>query len=84
MLSIQYASCFKFRSINIQSKVSWLSLFADASNMCAQTVFNVFDHLTAWADGKSKAAAVRRVKGVPHKGEFCNFVCRKYVLPVIH
>ena len=47
-----------------------LSLFADASNMCAQTVFNVFDHLTAWADGKSKAAAVRRVKGVPQKGEF--------------
>ena len=37
--------------------------------MCAQTVFNVFDHLTAWADGKSKAAAVRRVKGVPQKGE---------------
>lgn len=36
--------------------------------MCAQTVFTVIDHLTAWADGKAKAAAVRRVKGVPQKG----------------
>ena len=37
--------------------------------MCAQTVFTVIDHLTAWADGKAKAAAVRRVKGVPQKGK---------------
>lgn len=39
--------------------------------MCAQTVFTAIDHLTAWADGKAKAAAIRRVKGMPQKGETC-------------
>lgn len=39
--------------------------------MCAQTIFTMIDHLTAWADAKAKAAAVRRVKGMPQKGQTC-------------
>lgn len=47
--------------------------------MCAQTIFTVIDHLTAWADGKAKAAAVRRVKGIPQKGEYLLIIISQFL-----
>ncbi|XP_064394848.1 serine/threonine-protein kinase ATR-like [Halichondria panicea] len=41
---------------------------ADFTNMCAQTIFSLLDHLTAWASAKNKAHAVRKAKALPMKG----------------
>ena len=65
--------------INIMISLGHLN-FADASNMCIQTVFTAIDHLTAWANGKSKAAAVRRVKGVPQKGLMFKIQSKKIIV----
>jgi hypothetical protein len=50
------------------SSVHLLFIPADSSNMCAQTIFSLLDHLSAWAVGKNKAAAVRRLKHLTQKG----------------
>jgi len=42
----------------------------DSTNMCAQTIFTVLDHLASWVNGKRKATAARRVKGQPQKSMF--------------
>ena len=41
---------------------------ADSSVMCAQTIFTVLDYLSAWAVGKKRAAAIRRMRNQPQRG----------------
>ena len=43
--------------------------FTDSTTMCAQTIFTCLDHLTAWANGKRKAAVVRKARGQRQMGE---------------
>ena len=55
---------------------------ADLSNMCAQTIFTLLDHLHTWAVGKNRAAAIRRMKNQTQRGMLCNYI-RTYVCTLV-